>query len=111
MFVNALVAAGLLAGVARAQVTATGTMGVTNPPQATMGTAINQTSFSRLISLNAIDDFCVFAPPEPNSVIGNTEGEEVAWCIQPRNNARVIPDGTFSAIHMVKTPLYWQIQG
>jgi len=100
-----------MAGVARAQVTATGTMGSTNPPQATMGTPMNQTSMARLVSVNAIDDFCIFAPPEPNSVIGNTEGEEVAWCIQQRNNARVIPDGTFSAIHFVKTPLYVQVMG
>lgn len=41
---------------AQAQVTASGTMGVTNPPQATMGTSINQTSDSRLLSVNSIDD-------------------------------------------------------
>jgi len=76
-----------------------------------MGTAINQTSMARLASLNSINDWCVFAPPEPNSVIGDTEEFEVAWCMQPRNNARVIPDGTITAAHFVKTPLYWQIQG
>ncbi|WWC65132.1 uncharacterized protein I303_107746 [Kwoniella dejecticola CBS 10117] len=104
-------AAALMAGVAQAQVTATGTMGSTNPPQATLGTAVNSTSMARLVSLNAIDDFCLFAPPEPNSVIGNTEAEEVAWCVQARNDARQIPDGTFTSVHFVKTPLYWQIQG
>jgi len=36
-------------------VVATGTMGVTNPPQPTLGTAINQTSNARLVSLNSID--------------------------------------------------------
>ena len=36
-------------------VVASGTMGVTNPPQPTMGTAINQTSDARLLSLNSID--------------------------------------------------------
>ena len=30
---------------------------------------------------------------------------------EPRNNARVIPDGTITSAHFVKTPLYWQIQG
>lgn len=106
-------AAALMAGVANvnAQVTATGTMGPTNPSEPTLGTAINQTSYARLLSLNAIDDFCLFAPPEPDSVIGDTEAEEVAWCVQPRNNARVIPDGVLTAVHFVKTPLYWQIQG
>lgn len=39
------------------------------------------------------------------------EAEVVAWCVQPRNNARVIPDGTVTAAHFVKTPVYWQIQG
>lgn len=74
----------LLAAVApaQAQVTATGTQGVTNPPKATMGTAVNQTSYARLLSLNSINDWCVFGPPEPNSVIGDTEEFEVAWCMR-----------------------------
>lgn len=101
----------MMAGAARAQVTATGTMGTTNPPAATLGTANNQSSMARLISLNGINDFCLFAPPEPNGSIGDTEAIEVAYCLQPRNNARLIPDGTFTAVHFVKTPLYWQIQG
>ncbi|KAL7422328.1 hypothetical protein Q5752_002974 [Cryptotrichosporon argae] len=111
MLAAAAFGAALLAGAARAQVTATGTMGVTNPTAAVMGTPVNQTSYARLLSLNAIDDFCLFAPPEANSVIGETEEIEVAWCVQPRNNARVIPDGVLQAVHFVKTPLYWQIQG
>ena len=36
-------------------VIATGTQGPTNPPQATMGTAINQTSMARLLSVNSVD--------------------------------------------------------
>ena len=35
----------------------------------------------------------------------------VAWCTQARNEARVIPDGTFTAVHLVRTPLYIQVQG
>jgi hypothetical protein len=65
-----------------AQVTASGTQGPTNPPKATMGTAVNQTSMARLLSLNSINDWCVFGPPEPNSVIGDTEAFEVAWCMR-----------------------------
>lgn len=86
-------------------------MGVTNPTAPVVNENINQTSMARLVSINAIDDFCLFAPPEPDSEIGDTEDREVAWCVQPRNNARVIPDGTFHAVHFVKTPLYWQVQG
>lgn len=101
-------------------------------------------SFPPTVRTHANRRSCLFAPPEPNSVIGNTEQEEVAWCIrkcfamsaksstrlvhqrrkrlgpgprlirvlaEPRNNARVIPDGTFQAVHFVKTPLYWQVMG
>ncbi|BEI79611.1 hypothetical protein CcaverHIS002_0101400 [Cutaneotrichosporon cavernicola] len=110
MFAQLLTGA-LFATVTNAQVTATGTMGVTNPSAAVMGTPINQTSEARLLSLNSINDFCIFGPLLPNSVVGDTEEEQVAWCVQPRNNARVIPDGTIHSAHLVKTPRYWQIQG
>jgi hypothetical protein len=48
-------------------VLATGTMGPTNPPQPTLGTAINQTSMSRLLTVNSIDvslisPDCIFYP-------------------------------------------------
>ena len=42
-------------------VLATGTMGPTNPPQPTLGTAINQTSMSRLLTVNSID-VCLSSP-------------------------------------------------
>lgn len=111
--ISSLAVVASLTTVVKGQVTATGTMGSTNPPEPTLGTAINQTSYARLLSINSIDDFCLFLPPEagPNSVIGNTEAIEVAWCVQPRNNARVIPDGVLQAVHFVKTPLYVQVQG
>lgn len=31
--------------------------------------------------------------------------------VEPRNNARLIPDGTITSVHFVKTPLYVQISG
>ena len=43
-------------------VLATGTMGPTNPPEPTLGTAINQTSMSRLLSVNSIDVCSIFFP-------------------------------------------------
>ncbi|KAJ7659403.1 hypothetical protein B0H17DRAFT_1185523 [Mycena rosella] len=94
-----------------AGVIATGTQGVTNPPVATMPTTINQTSMARLLSINSIDDFCIFAPPSGPSVIGDTETIEVAWCTKPRNNARVIPDGVITGLSFLKTDFYVQIMG
>ncbi|KAJ7754091.1 hypothetical protein B0H16DRAFT_1316614 [Mycena metata] len=92
-----------------AGVIATGTQGVTNPPVST-GTPINQTSMARLLSVNSIDDFCLFAPPTLAN-ISDTETFEVAWCTKPRNNARVIPDGTITGVSFLKTPFYVQLMG
>lgn len=66
----------LLAPVAvKAQVTATNPNGETNPDApffAPIGSQVNETSFSRLLTLNGVDDFCLYGPPEPgpDSLIG-----------------------------------------
>ncbi|KAN0062334.1 hypothetical protein ACQY0O_005216 [Thecaphora frezii] len=83
--------------------------GPTNPSKPSLNTPINQKSESRLASLNSVDDWCTFGPRDPGTEIGNVEGETVAYCTKPRNNARVIPDGTVTAAHFVKTPLYVQL--
>ncbi|KAJ9101659.1 hypothetical protein QFC20_005192 [Naganishia adeliensis] len=97
-------------------VVATFPNGVNNPAApafAEVGSTVNQTSYSRLLSLNGVDDFCVFGPPEPgpDSLIGNVEPIVVAYCSQARNGARIIPDGTIQSAHFIKTPMYVQIQG
>jgi len=92
-------------------VIATGTQGVTNPPVPTAPTSINQTSDARLLSINAVDDWCIFAPPNPNTNISDSEQVEVAWCTKPRNDARVIPDGTITGVSFLKTDFYVQIIG
>ncbi|KDN52095.1 hypothetical protein K437DRAFT_261644 [Tilletiaria anomala UBC 951] len=85
--------------------------GATNPKSAQLNTPINQTSVSRLASINSIDDWCTFGPePVPNTQqMGDIEQTTVAYCTKARNNARVIPDGTLTAVHFVKTPLYVQV--
>jgi len=89
-------------------VIATGTMGTTNPPEPTAGTSINQTSMARLLTINSIEDWCIFGPPS-EQVIADSETYEVAWCTQPRNNARVIPDGTITGASLLQTDMYVQI--
>jgi len=67
---------------------------------------------ARLASANSIDDFCLFAPPGPNPTpIGDSESYEVAWCTKPRNNARVIPDGTITGVSFLRTDFYVQLMG
>lgn len=105
-----------MAGLASAQIIPTGPNGPTNPdtPEiAEPGTTVNQTSESRLLSLNSVDDFCIFGPPVagPENTIGNTEPIVVAYCTKPRNGARLIPDGAIHSAHFVKAPSYVQING
>lgn len=86
-----LLLAPLLATAASAQVVATGPNGPTNPSAPSfdaVGSTVDQNSNSRLLTVNAIDDFCLYAPQQPNSEIGDQEANVVAWCTKPRNNAR-----------------------
>ncbi|KAF4564641.1 hypothetical protein EYR40_010808 [Pleurotus pulmonarius] len=65
-----------------------------------------QTSF-----INSIDDFCIWGPKDPNSVVGDTEGEAVAWCSKPGHGGRLIPEGTLKGLQWTRTPDYVQIVG
>jgi hypothetical protein len=103
-----------LLATARAQVTATGPNGPTNPNTpsfAQVGSTVDQNSNSRLLSVNAIDDFCLYGPEQAGPEIGEVEHSVVAWCTKPRNNARLIPDGTIRSAQFVRTPTYVQVSG
>ncbi|RDX51785.1 hypothetical protein OH76DRAFT_1454722 [Lentinus brumalis] len=77
------------------------------------GNGSDQNSMCQNVYVNSLDDFCLFAPPQPgpDSVIGNTERIEVAWCVQAGHGTRVIPDGTITGAHFVQTPDYVQVTG
>jgi len=77
------------------------------------GTSHSDTSMCQNAYLNSVDDFCLFAPPNPgpDSVIGNTERIEVAWCMKDGYGTRLIPDGTIQGAHFVQTPDYVQVTG
>ncbi|KAI0090362.1 hypothetical protein BDY19DRAFT_939852 [Irpex rosettiformis] len=77
------------------------------------GTDSSQTSMCQNVYINSVDDFCIFAPPNPgpDSVIGNTERIEVAWCLKSGYGTRVIPENTITGAHFVQTPDYVQVTG
>ncbi|CAE6459991.1 hypothetical protein ACGC1H_007307 [Rhizoctonia solani] len=74
-------------------------------------TTEGQTSLCQTGMINSIDDFCLWGPPEPNSLIGDTEGEAVAWCTKPGRGTRVIPAGALTGVQFMKTPSYVQVTG
>ncbi|KAJ7367824.1 hypothetical protein DFH08DRAFT_6447 [Mycena albidolilacea] len=77
------------------------------------GTVLNQTSACQTAYMNALDDWCLWAPPEPGplSTIGETERIEVAWCIKSGTGSRLIPDGAITGAHWLITPDYIQVTG
>ncbi|KAF7318163.1 hypothetical protein HMN09_00324500 [Mycena chlorophos] len=65
------------------------------------------------LTVNSVNDFCLWAPPEPgpNSYIGDSEQIEVSWCLQDGYGTRLIPNGTISGAHWTITPDYVQVTG
>ncbi|EJD54448.1 hypothetical protein AURDEDRAFT_179604 [Auricularia subglabra TFB-10046 SS5] len=74
-------------------------------------TTAGPNSLCQTALLNSIDDFCLWAPPNPNSPIGDTEHEEVAWCTKPQHGARQIPAGAITGLQFIKTPSYVLVAG
>jgi hypothetical protein len=56
-------------------------------------------------------DFCLWAPPDPDSTIGDTEGEAVAWCTKPGHGSRLFPRGALKGVLFVQTPDYIALSG
>ncbi|KAF7974317.1 hypothetical protein HWV62_12484 [Athelia sp. TMB] len=74
------------------------------------GTTSSQTSMCQTLWMNDADDFCLWAPPKTGT-IGDTERDEVAWCTKGGHGTRLIPDGTLTGVHFVRTPDYVQVTG
>ncbi|KAK7462925.1 hypothetical protein VKT23_007505 [Stygiomarasmius scandens] len=74
-------------------------------------TTEGQDSLCQTGYLNHLDDFCLWAPSKPGSAIGDTEGEEVAWCTKPGRGTRLIPNGALKGVQLVQSPGYVQIAG
>ncbi|KAF8311068.1 hypothetical protein DL93DRAFT_2083752 [Clavulina sp. PMI_390] len=80
------------------------------------GTKSSQDSECQNAYLNALDDFCLWAPPANTSSYGdskiaNTEQIEVAWCMRDGYGTRLIPPGAIKGAHFVRTPYYVQVTG
>ncbi|PFH45492.1 hypothetical protein AMATHDRAFT_159436 [Amanita thiersii Skay4041] len=74
-------------------------------------TTENQNSLCQTFFFNAIDDFCLWAPPDAGSTVADEEGEMVAWCTKPGRGTRLIPEGALKGVQFMKTPDYIQVVG
>ncbi|KAF8160402.1 manno protein [Pholiota molesta] len=74
-------------------------------------TTENQQSLCQTAWLNAIDDFCLWAPAEPGHNVGDIEGSMIAWCTKPGHGTRLIPAGALTGVQFTKTPDYVQVVG
>ena len=75
------------------------------------GATSDQSSACQTVYLNDADDFCLWAPPNPDGAIGETEREEVSWCVNSGRGTRVMPEGTLTGVHWVTTGDYVQVTG
>ncbi|KAI5480449.1 hypothetical protein MNV49_000602 [Pseudohyphozyma bogoriensis] len=60
--------------------------------------------------INSIDDFCLWGPQELG-LVGDLEGEMVAYCTKAGKGTRQIPPGALKGVQFMKTPHYVQITG
>ncbi|KAG5640825.1 hypothetical protein DXG03_006891 [Asterophora parasitica] len=74
-------------------------------------TTDGQSSLCQTSFINSVDDFCLWAPINPNSIVGDVEGNMVAWCTKPGRGTRVIPPGAIRGVQFTKTPDYVQVVG
>ncbi|KAG9119542.1 hypothetical protein FRC07_005394 [Ceratobasidium sp. 392] len=61
--------------------------------------------------LNSLDDSCLWGPPDPNSLIGDTKSKVIAWCTRPGRGSRLIPKGAHIWVQFMKTSAYVQVTG
>ena len=74
------------------------------------GTTPSDDSQCQTAWITDVYDFCLWGPPSVGT-IGDTEGEEVAWCLNPNLGTRLIPNGTLTGVHFIHTPDYVQVTG
>lgn len=74
-------------------------------------TTQNQDSMCQTIFLNSIQEFCVWGASKPNSVVGDVEGEMVAYCTTKKFGTRLIPAGALTGVQVTRTPGYIQAVG
>ncbi|KAJ2915386.1 hypothetical protein MD484_g5027, partial [Candolleomyces efflorescens] len=74
-------------------------------------TTENQEYLCQTAYFNSFDDWCIWGPKDPNGVVGNIEGEMIAWCSKPGHGTRLIPQGALTGLQWIQTSDYVQAVG
>jgi len=70
------------------------------------------TGMGRQLRINSATDFCLLMPPNPTKQnLVDAEADAVAYCTNPVNDTRPIPDGFIKTAHFRRTDKYVQITG
>ncbi|KAH9451907.1 hypothetical protein Pst134EA_025846 [Puccinia striiformis f. sp. tritici] len=83
----------------------TASVGSWKPPSASGGLPPpSLTGMGRQIRLNSATDFCLLMPPDPTKQnLVDAEADAVAYCTNPVNGTRPIPDGFIKTAHFRHT--------
>jgi len=74
-------------------------------------TTQNQDSMCQTTLINSIQEFCLWGAAKPDSIVGNIEGEMVAYCTTKKFGTRLIPAGAITGVQVTRTPGYIQAVG
>lgn len=74
-------------------------------------TTQNQDSMCQTTFMNSIQEFCLWGASKPESIVGNIEGEMVAYCTTKKFGTRLIPAGAITGLQVTRTPGYIQAVG
>ncbi|KAH9468465.1 hypothetical protein Pst134EA_009009 [Puccinia striiformis f. sp. tritici] len=74
-------------------------------------TTQNQDSMCQTTFINSIQEFCLWGASKPDSIVGNIEGEMVAYCTTKKFGTRLIPAGAITGLQVTRTPGYIQAVG
>ncbi|GJE89738.1 hypothetical protein PsYK624_058440 [Phanerochaete sordida] len=86
-----------------------GVRGAQNGYNLCNSTTENQASLCQTAFINHIDDWCVWAPPTGPTTIGESEGQEVAWCTKPGRGTRLIPQGAITGVQFLRAKSYLEV--
>ncbi|CBQ73755.1 conserved hypothetical protein [Sporisorium reilianum SRZ2] len=93
--------------------TRTAALGSWTPKPATDGLAqASLEGMGRTLYINSASDFCLLMPPDPSKQdLVAAEAVAVAYCTNPVNGSRPMPDKFIKTAHFRRTPTYIQISG